>query len=165
MESSKTTVCHTKQIAGDPQVAQINLVRHQHTELPTGKYKKKKSSVKSRQSNHKQHWSESCQVPSQHKKQFDVKSAYQNKDRYSKYGDSAHIEGFQCAAKNSNAKLATSLDTLPVFVMRKSKLISNPEDQRHTNYKQAQCMTKIVPFAVNLKMTAQVKIPSACRTK
>ena len=29
------------QMAGDPQVAQINLMHHQHTELPNGKYKKK----------------------------------------------------------------------------------------------------------------------------
>ena len=43
MESFKATVHHIKQVAGDPQTAQINLLRHQHTELPTGKYKKKSS--------------------------------------------------------------------------------------------------------------------------
>ena len=41
MESSKATARHIKQVAGDPQVAQINLMHHQHTELPNGKYKKK----------------------------------------------------------------------------------------------------------------------------
>ena len=55
MKSSKATVHHIKQVAGDPQAVQINLLRHQCTELPAGKYKKKKSSVKSRQANHKQH--------------------------------------------------------------------------------------------------------------
>ena len=79
MKSSKATACHIKQVAGDPQAAQINLLRHHHTELPAGKYKKKKSSVKSRQSNYKQHGSESSQVQSQHTKQFDVKSAHQSK--------------------------------------------------------------------------------------
>ena len=72
---------------------------------------------------------------------------------------------FNVQLKNSNVKFATSLDTLAVFVTRKSKLISYPGDQRHTNYKQAPCMPKIVPFATNLKMTVQVKIPSACRSK
>ena len=42
MESSKTTMHHIKQVAGDPQATQINLMRHQHTEIPPGKNKKKK---------------------------------------------------------------------------------------------------------------------------
>ena len=98
---------HIKQVAGDPQAVQINLLRYQHTELPAGKYKKKKSSVKSRQSSYKitkQHESENSQVQSQCKKQFDVKSAHQSKDRGSKYGDSAHVEGFQCPAKKFQCK-------------------------------------------------------------
>ena len=39
-----------------------------------------------------------------HKKRFDVKSAHQNKDRCSKCGDSAHVEGFQCPAKKFQCK-------------------------------------------------------------
>ena len=31
LESSKATACHIKQVAGDLQAAQINLLRHQHT--------------------------------------------------------------------------------------------------------------------------------------
>ena len=58
MESSKATALYIKKVAGDPQAAQINLLRHQCTELPAGKYKKKRSSVKSKQSHHKQHGSE-----------------------------------------------------------------------------------------------------------
>ena len=46
LESSKATACHIKQVAGDPQAAQINLLRHQCTELPTGKYKKKRAPMK-----------------------------------------------------------------------------------------------------------------------
>ena len=41
MESSKATVCHMMQVAGDPQDVQINLMRHQCTEIPPGKHKKK----------------------------------------------------------------------------------------------------------------------------
>ena len=58
MESSKATACHIKQVTGYPPAEQINLLRHQHTELPAGKYKKKKSSVKPKQSNHNQYGSE-----------------------------------------------------------------------------------------------------------
>ena len=93
MDSSKATVHHKKQVAGDPQAVQINLLRYQCTELPAGKYQKKRSSVKSNQSNHKEHGSESYQVQTQHKKQFDAKSTHQNKDRCSKCGDTAQIEG------------------------------------------------------------------------
>ena len=104
MESSKATACHIKQVAGDPQAAQINFLRHQHTELPVGKDKKKMSSVKSRQSNYKHHGSENSQVQSQHKKWFDLKNAHQSKGRCSKCGESAHVEGFQCPAKKFQCK-------------------------------------------------------------
>ena len=34
MERSKATARHIKQVASDPEVAQINLMRHQHRDLP-----------------------------------------------------------------------------------------------------------------------------------
>ena len=46
MESSNATARHIKQVAGNPKVAQINLMQHQCTELSNGKYKNKKSLVK-----------------------------------------------------------------------------------------------------------------------
>ena len=48
MESSKAITFHVKQVAGDPQAVQINLFRHQCTELQAGE-NKKTSSVKPRQ--------------------------------------------------------------------------------------------------------------------
>ena len=45
-ESSKATSCHIKQVAGNPQAVQINLLRDQYTEFPAGKYKKKRWPVK-----------------------------------------------------------------------------------------------------------------------
>ena len=49
LESSKATVRHIKQVSGEPQVAQINLLHHQRTEVPQHRYKKKKSHTKPRQ--------------------------------------------------------------------------------------------------------------------
>ena len=43
MESSTATARHIKQVAGDPQAVQINLMCHQCRELPSSKYKKKKN--------------------------------------------------------------------------------------------------------------------------
>ena len=53
MERSEATTCHIKQVAGDPQAGQINLMRHQHTEISSGKHKKRKSFVKPKQPSHK----------------------------------------------------------------------------------------------------------------
>ena len=41
-ESSKAIACHIKQVAGDLQATQINLMRHQQTELPTNRHNKKR---------------------------------------------------------------------------------------------------------------------------
>ena len=43
MESSNVIGRHIKQVASDPQAAQINLMWHQHTDLPASKHKKRKS--------------------------------------------------------------------------------------------------------------------------
>ena len=40
LKSSKATVGHIKQVSGEPQAAQINLLWHQRTELPQHGYKK-----------------------------------------------------------------------------------------------------------------------------
>ena len=42
-KSSKATACHIKQVAGDLQATQINLIRHQGTELPINRHNKKRS--------------------------------------------------------------------------------------------------------------------------
>ena len=104
MESSKPTAHHNKQVAGDPQTAQINLMRHQHTEISSGKHKKRKSFVKPKQPSHKNVVSEKHQVSSYNKKGFDPKNVHKKKDRCSKCGDSTHVEGFQCPMKKFQCK-------------------------------------------------------------
>ena len=48
LESSKATARQIKQVSGELQAAQINLLQHQRTELPQHRYKKKKSQTKLR---------------------------------------------------------------------------------------------------------------------
>ena len=156
---------HIKQVAGDPQAAQINLLRHQCTELPSGKYKKKRPPVKSKQSHHKPQSSESYHLQVQHKERFDPKSAHNNKDRCSKCGDTAHLEGFQCPEKNTNVKLATSLATLQAYASRKSTLTSNPEGLKHTSCKQVQCMQNKVPHMTTQMRKALLKILFPCKSR
>ena len=104
MDSSKATAWHIKQVVGDPQAPQINLMRHQHTEISSGKHKKRKSSLKPKQPSHKNLVHENPQVSSYNKKSFDPKNAHKNRDRCSKHGDSSHVEGCQCPAKNFQCK-------------------------------------------------------------
>ena len=42
MESSKATAKHIRQVAGDLPAAQVQLMQHQHTQLPTGNYPRRK---------------------------------------------------------------------------------------------------------------------------
>ena len=48
-------------------------------------------------------------------------------------GDSTHVEGFQCPVKKFQCKACHSLDSLPVFVTKRSKHPSSHVDQRHIN--------------------------------
>ena len=104
LESSKATACHIKQVAGDLQAAQINLLRHQCTELPAGKYKKKRAPMKPKQVNHKDQGNGGFHLQAQPKKRFDTKGVHSDKSRCSKCGDTTHIEGFQCPAKKYQCK-------------------------------------------------------------
>ena len=57
MESSKATAKHIRQVAGDIPAAQVQLMCHQRTQLPTGNYPRRKSNSTSGQKsqNHKTH--------------------------------------------------------------------------------------------------------------
>ena len=63
IDTSKAAVHHIKQVASDPQAAQINLIRHQRTDLPPSKHKKKQQSFKTRPQSDKRNSSEDNQVP------------------------------------------------------------------------------------------------------
>ena len=82
--------------------------------------------MKPKQPNNKQHGSESYQVQNQHKKQFDAKNAHQNKDRCSKCGDSAHIEGFQCPAKKYQCKACHKFGHFTSLCFQKKQASSKP---------------------------------------
>ena len=123
--SSKATAHHIKQVAGDPLAVQINLLRHQCTELPAGKYKKK-SSVKSKQSNHKQHGSEGYQAQTHHKKRFDAKSAHQNKDRCFKCGDISSHRGISVPSKKYQCKACHKFGHFTSLCFQKKHASSKP---------------------------------------
>ena len=153
MESSKATTRHIKQVASDLQTVQINMMQHQHTDLPASKHKKKKSYVKPRPPSNKNDVSDRQPVPSYHnKKIFDSKHVYKNKERCQKCGDSLHAEGFQCPAKNTSVSLVTSMDILLVYVTRRNKLLPSQGNLRPICYKQEQYMPVTNPYAAIQKI-------------
>ena len=104
MESSKSTARHIKQVASGPQVAQVNLMRHQRTDFPPNKSKWEQHSHKSRSKSHKRYLREHNHNIPPHKKRFDPNQANQRKDRCSKCSDSKHIEGFKCPIRKFQCK-------------------------------------------------------------
>ena len=88
LESSKATARHIKQATSNAQAAQINLLRHQRTELA----QKKKGHKR------KQHFKSKEGKPP-YKKHPRPSQAHGSQDHCSKCGDTRHAQGFSCPAK------------------------------------------------------------------
>ena len=99
MESSRSTAKHIKAVASDPQAVQVNLMRHQRTDLPLSKVKWKQNSQKTKSKSHKRYSGEHKNQRPPHKSRFDPNQAHQRRHRCSKCGDSEHVEGFKCPAR------------------------------------------------------------------
>ena len=105
LESSQARAKHMRQITNDPQATQINLLRHQRTELPPNKaqrkqFKKNKYRSKNmRYLNEEQHQAPYKKNKYENKKKFNPRQIHQSEDRCHKCGDSKHIEGLQCSAR------------------------------------------------------------------
>ena len=110
-ESSKATARHIKQVSGEPQATQINLLCHQRTELTQHRYKKKRSHAKSRLSNSKPARNDQYHGQPHYKNKGNHKPSMSNEmppgntsNRCSKCGDTAHHDGFTCPAKKYQCK-------------------------------------------------------------
>ena len=92
-------------MSSETQVTQVNLLRHQQTELPLSKFQRKqRKSFRSRQANHKyqQDDKQDERVPQAHRKFKQVHTS--QADRRNKCGDTPHIEGFRCQASRHQCK-------------------------------------------------------------
>ena len=92
---------HIKQVAGDPQVTQINLMRHQRTELPTNRHNKKRRPT----GRLKPHKPPESSASNQVKKSYDKRKPHRAPDCCNKCGDSIHAQGFQCPVKKYQCKV------------------------------------------------------------
>ena len=111
---------HIKQVTSDPQVAQVNLMRHQRTDLPPSKSKQKQHSHKSRSKGQKRYSSEHKNQGPPYKKRFDPSQAHQRKDKCSMCGNSKHIEGLSVLQRSSSARPAVNMVILQACAIRKN---------------------------------------------
>ena len=79
-------------------------MRHQRIDLPPSKGKQKQTSHKSRSRDHNRYSGEHKNQRPPHKPRFDPSQAHQRWDRCSKCGNSKHVEGFKCPARNFQCK-------------------------------------------------------------
>ena len=94
-ESSKATAKHIRQVAGDLPVAQIQLMQHQCTQLPTGNYSRRKQNSTSSQK------PQNCKTPEVPtlQKPLDIQRLDAHSDKCNRCGDTLHVKGFQCPAR------------------------------------------------------------------
>ena len=115
MESSKATAKHIRQVAGDLPVEQIQLMHHQHTELPTGNYIKWKKTTKQKLQIHRP------TEPHVSRKPFDL----QKSDRCIRCGDTIHAKGFQCPARKFQCKVCHKFGHFTTVRYQKNQQASN----------------------------------------
>ena len=150
-------------MAGDPQAAQINLLRHQCTELPASKYKKKRPLWKPKQANYKNQGGDNHKLQVQQKKKFDTKGAYHDRNSCSKCGNTVNMEGFQCSAKKYQCKVCHKFGHFTSICYQRNMHTSNKEDLRHTNCRQVPCMHAAICHMTTQMMTALLMTHSACK--
>ena len=108
LESSQATAKHMRQVTKDPQATQINLLRHQRTELPPSKFQRKQNKIyRARQATNKHYQEDEYkermpQVNGRfHKNPQEHTSP---EERCSKCGDTSHIEAFRYPASRIQCK-------------------------------------------------------------
>ena len=112
-------------------------MRHQLTDFPASKHKKRKPFEMPRPLHHK---GDTSDRQNHYKKSFGAKNVYKNKERCQKCGDSIHIEGFQ-------SNLVISMGTSQASVTRRNKLHSSQGNQGLICYRQVLVMLVINQYA------------------
>ena len=135
MESSKATAKHIRQVAGDLPAAQVQLMQHQHTQLPTENYPRRKQNSTS---GRKPQNCKTLEVPTL-QKPSDMQRPDAHSNKCNRCGNTLHAKGFNVQLENSNAKYATSLVTSQQYVTRKVKVNTHLTHSNQGNQKPNNC--------------------------
>ena len=135
LESSKATAKHIKQHMSTMQgVAQINVLRHNHTSLSP---KKKKGSKKPNPSK-----GTKPQQPQQQKQSNQHQTCERNPNKCTRCGDSPHAQGFNCPAKKHQCKHCAKIGHFTKMCFTKN---AHPQPQHYHKGKPKQAHQIIVP--------------------
>ena len=133
IKSSKATARHIKQVLMEPQATQVNLLRHQRTELPQHRYKKKRSYTKPKPGNNKSHGHDQYQSQISQRNKANHKPATSHRpapsnnfNRCLKCGNTACCEGFTCLAKKYQWKACHKFETYHKPMFPKKATITVP---------------------------------------
>ena len=136
LESSQTTAKHMRQVTKYPQATQVNLLRHQRTELPQSKFQRKQNKrYKSRQPLNKNYQEDKYRERRPRAKERFHKDPQEHtsfEDSCSKCGDTPLQRDLDALQADSNANIATNLDISANHVTRKKsqntrKIQENPK--------------------------------------
>ena len=117
MESSKATAKNIRQVAGDLPAAQIQLMQHQHTQLPARNYPRRKqnSTARWKPQNHK-----TLEIPTSWKPS-DMQRPDAHSDKCNRCSDTLHAKGFQCPARKFQCKICHKFGHFTTVCYQKSR--------------------------------------------
>ena len=159
MECSKAKAKYMKQVASDPQTAQINLLCHQHTELPPSKFQKKqKKSSKFRQNINKQQYYNEEKTKKTTSGTRNMKHMQDQIDKRSVVLDVQLV--------GTHAEVVTNMVISVACAIRRKKHLTrkglwSPDHPKYINFRLVQFICKI-PYEAS-QMKVQVMIHSACK--
>ena len=138
LESSKSTAKYIKQVSNEPQATQVNLLRHQCTELPPNKYQRKQRIFKPRSNNHKYQQEErKNDILPQESEKFKQKHNNQE-ERCHKCGDTPHIEGFRCHVSRHQCKHCSKIGHFSHLCFKKKQANTYKKGSRNPKAYQLQ---------------------------
>ena len=117
MESSKAMAKHIRKVAGDIPAAQVQLMHHQCTQLPTGNYPRRKSNSTSGQ---KPQNCKTQEAPTMQKAP-DMLRPDAHSDKCNRCGDTPHAKGFQCQARKFQCKICHKFGHFTSVCFQKSQ--------------------------------------------
>ena len=135
LESSKSTARHIKKVAGESSAAQINLLRHQGTEIPPSKAQRKQNKFRTKPNFKRENHHQANYQPNEvTKKKFNSKEIHQNPEDAINVGIPNMQKDFNALQEHICANNATNLGTSLVFATRnKSPTRRKQAHPKHIN--------------------------------
>ena len=122
LESSHATAKHMKQVTTEPHATQINLLRHQRTELPPSKAQRRQNKFRRKPNFNRENHHQANYKPNEvTKKKFNPTQIHQNPESCHKCGDSQHIEGFRGSTRKAQCKHYKKFCHFSSFCYRKQE--------------------------------------------